>query len=1388
MEQFLGLSRDASREKSEAGTGPYNRNIVFDKQLGSITQENGFVFQNNIRGLVIGVYSTNTHIVYISYLTHNNKTLISYVNTSTNVVIEVLETIYFKYSVERPIEIIAWYNYNQDLLIMFSDGVFEKSSAPRIINLMDIGVELTPAKEFLNQRAADSTLLFSIITQPRFSIKYGNKANHDVDLAFFTISYILPDGVTRTKFISSLVEGFPLYAFGSEYKKELIFKVEDLDPFFEQFVIGIVVFRDNALFGYTTDPISYSTTTYEYVFNSIVGLNSVAVEEIVIESSIFDKVKSLTIGNDTVIVAGVITKTSKSYQKYAMNLKLNLYFDDRKDGRHQAPLLCPDEVYYFTIALAFNNGTYSEEFHIPNRKGNVDDVAFIDKTAYGLDTLVETNISKFKVVNTGDWDDASVGLPDFTVPAQTKLNWGIWLNEETYPNNENYNGAVDYDNNTPLVNGFDRRGDRVSLHRVPGLDNLCKKFPMRLGIDIKNPKDTDVDFHNRLPAFSIEVDNFLEAFGSIIDKDNIIGYRLSFVKKDGNSKIVEDINFIKPLVTNTEMTVINDSAINLEYTVDDFDNYQKNNKSGGPFPKNTTEYIELESVRPSKYSQFGFSRVLSINLSLYKGGTTSKIIKANYGLFNTKRNFKDLLITDNLIELDLQYRKLEEDSETKGTLAEYNTTILPNIVSPVKESLLFKLPNDKQKYAVVQSIEQVAGNIKSDNTLFIHEQIKLKAINSKVVYPNNITPTPEYGWNPLDYNPINLGDKTTGVSLPFYYPNTRRYISYTTTGADIKRINLSTTLINLKQNIHEGLQPKDFVIVGITNIANPKLVFKDFGDTFTNNIFNQIKELFYKRSFEDPGGNDIPLHRVVYFQEIYSGLIGIDNNTLISFVKDKKLGKNYILNENTTDVSELLTFNYIKQQVNKPSTRQLNSLIANVAFNRNKKYINKFPFRLAKSLTIQSENLSTLNVRTFLANAYYDMPSMRGEIMYVIGFDKGVYCQQRYSLSIFQLKEKLSNNEDNTAYLAESDLFAYKPQTLSDEDNKGYIGSVHQFAKKLSKNGLITVDAERGKIYLIGGDTPTDLSKIKMSTFFREILDATLNNIVPNMFNATAASDNPYNGNGIIFGVDDRTNRILITINNYTPLTVLPEDVSFINGMPYKDNKVLDIKNNNYTENKSNTLSFNLDWKRWVAEHDYYPQFYVNTNRRNYAGINSIKEQGGNIIEEKALVYITNEDKAKTGKYFYDFDNKIHESYIDLLFNSRYDLSKWYKSVMWRSTVKDINDNNIEEATINAILLYTDYQCSGRIELDTDVVSLIRNSEGLWSFNSFRDLAKNGNDLPIRKDGSFDEQKIYLNRNWFDKSDIISNFIIVRLIMNNIEDTQIHIHNVNTEARISDRI
>jgi len=76
----------------------------------------------------------------------------------------------------------------------------------------------------------------------------------------------------------------------------------------------------------------------------------------------------------------------------------------------------------------------------------------------------------------------------------------------------------------------------------------------------------------------------------------------------------------------------------------------------------------------------------------------------------------------------------------------------------------------------------------------------------------------------------------------------------------------------------------------------------------------------------------------------------------------------------------------------------------------------------------------------------------------------------------------------------------------------------------------------------------------------------------------------------------------------------------------------------------------------------------------------------------------------------------------------------------------------------------------------------------MWNFNDFRDLVVSSDESPIMENGSYDITKIYNNRNWFDKSDIINNFIIVRLIMNNIENTQTHIHQVNVEARISDRI
>jgi hypothetical protein len=80
---------------------------VFDKQVNNYKK--WIYSQDSIRGLIIGIHATNAHIIYITYQVKQKN--FNCLCTNTKQVTEVLETTTFNYSAERPIEIIAWYNY-----------------------------------------------------------------------------------------------------------------------------------------------------------------------------------------------------------------------------------------------------------------------------------------------------------------------------------------------------------------------------------------------------------------------------------------------------------------------------------------------------------------------------------------------------------------------------------------------------------------------------------------------------------------------------------------------------------------------------------------------------------------------------------------------------------------------------------------------------------------------------------------------------------------------------------------------------------------------------------------------------------------------------------------------------------------------------------------------------------------------------------------------------------------------------------------------------------------------------------------------------------------------------------------------------------------------------
>src|SRR5690606_24882047 len=70
-------------------------------------------------------------------------------------------------------------------------------------------------------------------------------------------------------------------------------------------------------------------------------------------------------------------------------------------------------------------------------------------------------------------------------------------------------------------------------------------------------------------------------------------------------------------------------------------------------------------------------------------------------------------------------------------------------------------------------------------------------------------------------------------------------------------------------------------------------------------------------------------------------------------------------------------------------------------------YINKFPYRINRSIKILSENLSTNAIRTFKINSYYDVPNDKGEIIALRGMARHLYIQTRFTLYLATIKDVL---------------------------------------------------------------------------------------------------------------------------------------------------------------------------------------------------------------------------------------------------------------------------------------------------------------------------------------------------------------------------------------------
>ncbi len=1137
MEDFKGMSRDTVREKNPAGTWEFARNILISKGFLSITNENGFDYKHDIPGIFIGKIETNEEIVYFSV--DGNYSCIGLYRTNEPIPVyePILRTQYLGFKLNRPIEGVFFYNFKGELIVSFCDGVFIDSNTPKLINLNNIGVALTGGYELVDPTDVDRLELFPHTREQNMFITYDENSFVDIEVAYITYCYIIDDNNSTSPYFPIHTVAYPMTSFKRELNRTINILIALLDDRYNKIKLGIIVVKEGGMFAYESSPIPYGEfNAINYILSSLTNFTETAIDNLVIPSITYSRINTLTINNNYLVAGNLVSDNETKFQKYANLLKLRLDFDLKPIEQKTTPSLCPDEVYSFTISLQKLDGNYTEEFHIPGEgadyfdiPNDLDPLTVGDLASMGLvaaDIPNSSSLKRFHVINSGGWVDNSFNKPSLGTP-EAELRWGCWQNEENYPDNIEYDGTIDYEGD-PIVGGEDLRNTPVRYHRVPGLDRLVIKFPCLLGYTEENIYEAVTwppsSFRGAIPAFAVSVSNF-DSIVPIPIKKQYQGYRLSIVKRRADSSLVQDISFLDTTIETYETPESTIGQFHVSANAPNTTFYPR--LAGSPQFGIVTDFNRFKDVH------FGYSSIKSVNLLINKPKINASIVKANYAFINNNYSSysgKELVNT-------IKDSTVDDFTGNIGAIGNSTLDFIQFSGSPIVVPSYYMV-SEIQRYATIKEVRYLPPNANGFNTFGGEEGVFLKANNSLQSASNS------YKWNPLLVPPYTktFNDEMvvgTDTEVGLFGFNSGVYTFGLT---HFPAIGISATFLRVLKNVYVGLNPTEFITIGRVSIAPSGGVaaakFRYNGDVFTNNCYSLYHTKYSYKDF---------VNKIVFspFQYLVRGMISPTNNAQVyndTFrVSSSIVDPSFI--DNPTQDAGLLEANLENYQIvintdlkteiyNKIFLASLNDLITGIAFNINNTFTNYFPFRVHKSSAIQNENLSTNNVRRFLANNYTDMLNDRGEIIALRGSNKTLYIQQEFSLFVASIKDRLSTKE-GVSYLGEADIFDRSPDEVMDASNKGYLGSSSKFACILYRDGYVTLDQVKGKMYIISGTQGLEISKEGMINWMEQNANTDEKYYNLNRLGIKQVVDNPYTQVGHIIGFDVKYNRLLWTKKDY---------------------------------------------------------------------------------------------------------------------------------------------------------------------------------------------------------------------------------------------------------------
>lgn len=1356
MDNIIGLIKDINAVNAPQGTKwEHAKNILVDRGFKSIRNEAGFDLKVVFDKPIIGCIPTNKG--FLVCLTDNTRSDIKFINNDWSVTVIKEDSTDFGFRLDKPIEGVFKENSKGDTIVAFSDNY----NPIRVLNVSNPPNPVT----------AESINLFPTVNGTKFSLNVVNTGGQLVAGSYVvTGKYYNNQGtesqwlhrespITITKSTSNdSYEEFTGSPLGETTGKSINISIDHLgnQENYTNFKLAVI----SKIKGITTvnvvADLPISTQYSEFTYTGNETIEEITLDDVLVETSIYNKAKSLTNFNGDLVLAN-LQKDEIAYQKYANNIKIkckaeairldNESYTSKNDiGNRQETSFMPREVYSFYIYFRLKTGGISKYYHIPG----------LSATASGVNP---TNSSSISNVNTGfsslpkkyqieDTIDAA-SVTNTTSSRNNDLlicNMGYWENtNETYPSDES-SEIWDSSGYTSVTLAT----QKVRHHRFPSI-----RFLGNNGLGTSGSLGL---YETALLGIRIE-----DVYIPTEIQDKITSWHIAYVKRDYNN-----------------MTVF--AQDKLDYAHDyDFNTGSAGQELQTSFGLNVN--FTAGSTNPNSYTvNDELCRGHAQDLLLEKPNISPDYISNEAALSRASSGSGQYLIDD-----------AEPTTSTDRVPDRFSIDFLGRY-GLIDGTLANTYPSNNNSIRAISDFQYLVNNG--------HYQ----GLQNPDAYSNVFRETCIY--YKLD-NPSNLL-KSGSFSTISWSSGAKTYLT-----------SYETNLISyckLRDNVYFGYsEPKELVTINDDTLSGV-VTTKDLygGDVYLTDTCQRQTVLpsQYPYNFDKAGFKDaLAVSGLSYwFYQAYVDILFVSHTAhnwgLRVYDADDPLTaffpKVKSVNRSTDGIIGDVDF---KLLYNRDFTN-LNTYNQGEIFNYLNTSQNLFPYRLHIGKAYNPENDLGVNWASFLPREFYEMVSRhKGEIIKVSSYNRILFIHQKYSLFIAKIKDRF-NVSTEEVFLGDADIFDRQPDELA-ATNDGYVGNQNQFSTIVCRLGYCFIDRQTGRVFVYNNSLK-EISNIYVRQF---ILDN---------FNYESDTDNPFSEAGLTMMYDELWERLIISKIDYVPIfsyTEVNEDLTgilvsdtyfkwkgryyklaagvstvdpytptfLITGVEYHGRPV-DLTDENLFTNNSKTMSYSPNIRNgqggWVGLHDYYPCYMFNNREKQIAIKNS-----NDLADDSSGVFLMNQENKK-GLYFEQTsmpigNNTYYDSYIDFILNIAPDIPKRWSTFVFDTDIINTSSKVLETETIDKVLIYNNNQCSGEIDINVGsyIDKNIRNQHGKWYFNEFRDLVADSNVVFINDEKEVVTSNISNSKAFFDNSNFISKFVIIRLLKTNTSDNKTLI--INTINSIS---